>query len=418
MDSHVKRLAAISVFFVFTSVCIAQNAPAPQPAEGQKSADQATPAPAEAATPSAPLPTPAITGPIQALPPINVDAGPFGTIKVNGIVNGMGMWTGNYVPGDNSTQAALSNAQIFVQKTDGWFQFYVQAGAYNIPALGTPFVATDKTMSNLYGPVPVAYVKLQAAKNTSFEVGALPTLMGAEYTFTFENMNVDRGLLWNQENAVNRGVQVNQTIGKFTASLSWNDGYYSNRYSWLSGSLTYANGPHSLIFAGMGNAGQTAYQTAATPVQNNSTMYAVIYTYTKGAWIVQPYWQYSSVPTNPKVGVTKGASTQGGAILVNHTFKHGFSLPARWEYIATTGSAAENAVNLLYGPGSKGTSITLTPTFQRGGFFCRGDLAYVHANDITPGLAFGQGGTLKSQVRATAEIGFILGNNIIEKKTP
>jgi len=27
----------------------------------------------------------------------------------------------------------------------------------------------------------------------------LPTLIGAEYTFTFENMNIERGLLWNQE---------------------------------------------------------------------------------------------------------------------------------------------------------------------------------------------------------------------------
>jgi hypothetical protein len=52
--------------------------------------------------------------------------------------------------------------------------------------------------------------------------------MGAEYTFTFENMNIERGLLWNQENAINRGIQVNQTIGK-SASLSWNDGFYSNR---------------------------------------------------------------------------------------------------------------------------------------------------------------------------------------------
>jgi hypothetical protein len=43
-------------------------------------------------------------------------------------------------------------------------------------------------------------------------------LIGAEYTFTFENMNIQRGLLWNQENAVTRGVQVNQTMGKFGSS--------------------------------------------------------------------------------------------------------------------------------------------------------------------------------------------------------
>ena len=187
---------------------------------------------------------------------------------------------------------------MFLQRTDGWFQFYLQAGAYNIPALGTPFLDTGKAVSDLYGPLPVAFLKLVPGKNTSILIGALPTLMGAEYTFTFENINIERGLLWNQENAINRGIQVNQTMGKFTASLSWNDGYYSNRYSWLSGSLTYANGPHSLSFVGMGNLGQTAFQTLATPIQNNSTMYAAIYTYTKGAWIIQPYYQYSNVPTN------------------------------------------------------------------------------------------------------------------------
>ena len=50
--------------------------------------------------------------------------------------------------------------------------------------------------------------------------------MGAESTFTFQNMNIERGLLWNQENAVNRGVQVNHTLGKLTASLAWTDGYH------------------------------------------------------------------------------------------------------------------------------------------------------------------------------------------------
>jgi hypothetical protein len=279
-----------------------------------------------------------------------------------------------------------------------------------------PFLATDKTMTDLYGPVPVAYVKFQAGKNTSILVGSLPTLIGAEYTFTFENMNVSRGLLWNQETAVSRGIQVNQTMGKFTASASWNDGFYSNRYSWLTGSLTYANGPHSVSFVAGGNLGQTAFQTYATPVQNNGSIYNFIYTYTKGSWIVQPYWQYTNVPTNAKIGILKGASTDGGAILVSHAFKHGFSLPLRFEYIGSSGTAAQQAVNLMYGPGSAATSATVTPTFQYGGFFFRGDLGLVHASSITPGDAFGRSGANQTQPRAVAEIGFMFGNNIVEKK--
>ena len=174
--------------------------------------------------------------------------------------------------------------------------------------------------------------------------------------------------------------------------------------------------PHALSFVAGGNLGQTAYQTFATPVQNNGSIYNVIYTYTKGSWIVQPYFQYTDVPTNAKIGVQNGASTTGGAILLSYAFKHGFSLPIRWEYIASSGSAAENSVNLMYGPGSTGTSFTVTPTFQAGGFFARGDIAWTHAGSYAPGSVFGANGMNNNQFRAVGEIGFVFGNNITEKK--
>ncbi len=359
------------------------------------------------APPPAPISTPAITGPLQPPLPNNIGGEKIPGLSVNGVVTGMGISQGNRAPGDDAGQADLSNAQIFVQKTTGWWQFYAQGGAYNLPILGVPFLNTDKTVSDFYGPVPVAYLKLVPGKTTSILAGALPTLMGAESTFTFQNMNINRGLLWNQENAVNRGVQVNQTFGKMTASLSWNDGFYSNRYSWLSGSLAYADGPHTITFSGMGNLAQTAYRTTATPLQNNSVMYALIYAYSKSGWIVQPYFQYSDVPTNAKAGIPKGASTYGGAILLSRTLKRGFSLAGRAEYIASTGSAAEGSVNMLYGPGSAAWSLTLTPTYQTGRFFIRGDLSLVRVNSETPGFAFGSDGSKRSQPRASIEAGFL-----------
>jgi len=68
-------------------------------------------------------------------------------------------------------------------------------------------------------------------------------------------------------NAVSRGIQVNQTWGKWSASLAWTDGFYQ-RYSWLSGDLMYTNGPNMIMFVGGGNLGQTKFETFATPVQN------------------------------------------------------------------------------------------------------------------------------------------------------
>jgi hypothetical protein len=230
-------------------------------------------------------------------------------------------------------------------------------------------------------------------------------------------MNIERGLLWNQENAISRGIQLNQAIGKYvTASLSWNDGFYSNRYTWLTGSLTFTKGPHALSFVAGGNYDKTAWQTLATPVQNNGSIYNVIYTFTKGPWVIQPYFQYTDVPTNLRAGITNGNATQGEAILLSHAFKHGFSLAGRGEYISSTGSVAQKSVNLMFGPGSTGTSVTVTPTFQLGGFFVRGDISYVHAGSFTPGDAFGAAGLNDNQVRAVGEIGFMFGNNIVEKK--
>ena len=356
---------------------------------------------------ASPLSSPSITGPLQGGAPITFDAGPIGKLSLNGVLSGLGLVQGNHVSGDSTGQAALSNGQVFVQKADGWWQFYVQAGAYNIVSLGLPFLSTGRQVDDLYGPVPVAYLKFVPAKNTSIQFGELPTLMGAEYTFDFQNMNVERGLLWNQENAINRGIQVNQTVGKLAASLSWNDGYYSNRYSWLSGSLTYTQGPHSLEFVGMGNLSHTAFQTAATPIQNNSVMYAVEYAYTKGSWIVQPYYQYSDVATDPVIGIAKGASTQAGAVLLSHTLGHGYSLAGRGEYITSSSSATDQAVNLLYGPGSAAWSLTATPTYQHQRFFLRGDLSYVRATSITPGDAFGSDGTQQNQSRGVLEVGFL-----------
>ena len=71
--------------------------------------------------------------------------------------------------------------------------------------------------------------------------------------------------------------------------------------------------------------------------------------------------------------------------------------------MATTPSRrrAADAINLMYGPGSSGISITVTPTFQYGGFFFRGDLSWVHASDITPGYTLGPTGVDANQPRCS-----------------
>jgi hypothetical protein len=381
--------------------------------------DQGAPTPAnppQAATPGAnaaapaPLPSPSMTGPLATAVPHEIPAGPFGKLEVTGILSGMGWTEGNHIPGDSPSHADVSNAQVFVQKNTGWFQFYLQGGAYNLPALGVPFTSTVDTVRNLYGPLPTAYLKLVKG-NFNVEVGELPTLIGAEYTFSFENMNIERGLLWGQEPAISRGIQLNDTYKKLSVSFSWNDGFYSNRYTSLSGSLALAlNSSNTISFVASGNAGAYAKNTAATPLfLNNEQIYNLLYTYTKGAVTITPYYQYTVVKTNPSIGILQGAHTNGGAILANFNLKHGISLGFRPEYIKSSGTVLDlNAINLLYGPGSGAFSFTVTPTYVKDAFFIRGDFSIVHATDTTPAFGvFGPTGLRVNQPRGVLEAGFM-----------
>ena len=400
------------------STASASSASSPADVTTQDQAPAAAPAAAPpAAAAPAPLSTPSMSGPLATGIAHELPAGPFGKIEITGTLSGMALFGNNPVAPGEEGHVDLSNAQIFIQKTSGWFQFYLQGGVYDLPAVGTLFAKATDTTKGTYGPFPVGYVKLVKG-NFNVEIGSLPTLIGDEYTFTFQNMNIERGLLWNQEPAVSRGVQINDTYKKLTLSFSWNDGFYSDRYTSLSGLLAYAiNGANTLTFAAGGNAGTyvrtgPANGFGVTPTyQNNEQVYNLIYTYTKGAITISPYYQYTVVKSNDAVYLTPGAHTNGGAILANYNFKHGISFSVRPEYIKSSGSIATNEANLLtYGPGTGAFTFTATPTWVKDAFFLRGDLSFVHVTNFTAGpteFAFGLGGTHANQTRGVIEAGFL-----------
>lgn len=394
MKKHIASAAVAATILTMTPA-VAQEAPA------------ATPTPAAAPTP--PALGPSLAGPLAGnATPTNFDIDGFGKIYVTGVASGIARFQDHSVPGDHGSFGDLSNGQVFVQKVDGVFQFYAQFGIYSIPSLGVGYTRASRLNEATFGPVPQAFIKIAPSANFSVEVGKLPTLIGAEYTFTFQNMNIDRGLLWNQEQAVSKGIQANYTHGPLAFSLSLNDGYYSSKYSTLSGSVAWTINPTSVLaFAASGNTKTTYKSTFATPgLLNNSQIYNIIYTYTKGPLIVQPYVQYTHVPTQPFFGTT-AADTIGGAVLVKYSLSPSFSVPVRAEYISSSGARNSSAASLLYGPGSDAFSFTITPTYQYKVFFARVEGSYVSAGSTTPGFAFGSNGTNNSQLRGLVELGMM-----------
>lgn len=388
-------------------------------------ADAQTPAtPAPAATPPASaapatpatvtLPVPGMAGSLAfASPPFSLDTGVLGKWYVDGVLSGLGLVQSHAVASDKTGLADISNGQVFIQKIDGVVQFYAQVGAYSIPSLGTPYshlTDTSSALNNYFSAVPQAFLKIVPADNFSIQAGKLPTLIGAEYTFSFENFNIERGLLWNQEPAVSRGVQANYTVGPVTLSLSLNDGYYSDRYNWLSGSATWVINPtNTLVFAAGGNLGKSGTATIATPLaQNNSSIYNLIYTYNNAPLTITPYFQYSRVDAKPEIGIYASASTYSGAVLANYVFTPKFQLAGRAEYIKQDGgSSAIAPTNLLYGAGSGAFSFTVTPTFTYNHFFARADLSVVDITDLVSGDGFGHDGTSRTQYRGILETGII-----------
>src|SRR6516165_4699215 len=388
-------------------------------------AEESTEQPAAEEKPAAPtaMTTPVMPGPLTANPnPMSFDAGPLGPIYLTGAVSGLTLWQNNTAPGDQHSLGSLSNGQFFFQKNEGLFQYYLQTGAYTIPVIGTPYVNTPRATGDFFGPLPMAWAKVAPTDTFSIQGGKLPTVIGAENTFTFQNMNIERGLLWAQEPAISRGGQLNYTSGPLAFALSFNDGFYSNRYTWLSGSATYTiDSSNNVVLAAGGNYAHTDkvttttpfFQTTATPLfQNNETLFTLVYNYNSAPWTITPYFQFTHVPAASSIGAFSAASTYGGAILANYSFAEdsflpGFSIPIRFEYIGSSGSLANGAPNLLYGPGSNAWSVTLTPTYQYKIFFARAEFSHVGANSTTSGLVFGPSGTNTTQTRFMFEAGVL-----------
>jgi hypothetical protein len=404
----VRSAAAETTLIMLT---LAALAAAPRLAQAQAPSADAE-AGSTAATVS--LDAPGMLGLLSFNPaPTAIDAGPFGTWCVDGALSGLGFTQSARTAADHAAGVDVGNAQVIVQKPAGAAQFYVQAGAYAIPALGTPYnkaTSAATELSSTYGLLPQAFVKLAPLDDLSILAGKLPSLIGAEDTFTFQNFNIQRGLLWNQEPAISRGVQANLTAGQVTLSVSANDGFYSDRLSWLSGSATWAiDADRSLTAAGGGNLARSHVSSPATPLaQNDGSLCDLVYTQVAKPFTVVPYMHYARVDRDPAAGLLSSASSYGAALLASATIGDRWGLSARLEGIATTGRAHDAAAtNLLYGAGSRAVSATLTPTYVFRRLFVRADVSAVAIFRMTQGDGFGSTGEAGTQLRALIEAGVV-----------
>ena len=375
------------------------------------------------------LSLPMMAGLAQASPlsmpaPLTFSAGPLGKLDVQGIASGMAFYQ-DFPQGAAGTMGAknvgadITNGMVIIQKNTGALQFYIQAGAYSFPTLAAAIPSSTSDI-NFFGAMPVAYLKYAPSSDYSVEVGKLPTLIGAEGGFTYQNINIARGLLWDVEPLVSRGVQFNASKGPISASVSLNDGYYSNRYNVMSGLLSYAiNGSNTVSFYAQGPLGKVRqpFTTAAysaysaySAIGTSSDIYGVEYVYSSGPWMIEPYVQYMHTPQSNRLGIAHSFSNYGASVLADYSFTNTISLAGRVEYLGVGGKPGQgissSAAGLTDLPAdSHAWSITLTPTYQDGGFFARAELSYVAAS-APAGLGLSSFNNT-TQLRGMLETGFM-----------
>jgi hypothetical protein len=349
---------------------------------------------------------------------LNHDVPHMGNWHLNAALSGLAANQSNANLGDPRNYGDVSNAQAVVSKSTGLFQFFAVAGFYSIPDLSTNYTRAATQTKNTWGALPIAIATFAPDPNWSLNVGNLFALGGSEGTFTYENINIQRGLLWGQTNSVTRGAQLNYQNNAWSSSIAWTDGAYSGTYNWLGISTAYQlNSQSSVTAVWNGSLSGNAINTTGTPLlQNNSQITNLLYSYSANRWAINPYLQYSIVPARPSIGIAGVSGTQGFGLLTTYRItplvdgqpaKKNMTVPFRLEYLNSWGNSGTSSNNLLYGPNSAAWSATITPTFQDGFLFARIEGSYVRANNYTNGTAFGVSGSAPAQARVMLEVGFL-----------
>jgi hypothetical protein len=310
---------------------------------------------------------------------------------------------------DLTSRTNLSNLMTTVTRNTGLVRFGATVGEYAFPVVGQALNPTFKAGSNtdLFGIIPVAYVQYVPTSSLTISAGKLATMIGQENGFTWQDVTIQRGLAWNSESTISRGVRVTYVRGPFSGNLEYNDGYYSGRLNSLEGLFGWQPTANTnLQFAFLvppSNQGPNPTTSIA-----NKRLYDLMLTQTFGKLTLTPYLLWVDSPQDATIGFNGDERAFFGVMIANYTFSPTWSVGARYESGAdrsTTTDTSANADFLGYGPGSSASTITLTPTYKAGHFVIRGEYSSVNLLQFTPGLGFGSAGTTSAQSRLGIEIG-------------
>lgn len=284
-------------------------------------------------------------------------------------------------------RANLMNALVTAARPAGEVQFSVTAGAYALPALGVPW-QTTAFYTRLFGPVPQAWITWAPTSAWSVRAGQLPSLLGQENVFSFQNVNLERGLLWNAlENTFSRAAELDYAHGRWSGALQFGDGFYSRDFGAVSALAAFEANPSDTLSAAL------LWPNRATPPNRtfhdaNARVLDLMWTHQRGRWSWTPYALWFESPPSPTAGYRRPATAAGAAWITTYRLSRAWSLAARLEWArgGTAGVAADAPHQnvLLLGPGVRAGSATVTPSWRRGWLLARAEVSCVAASGHTP----------------------------------
>ena len=361
-------------------------------------------APAPTASPNAsPSPTPT--------PPV-VLGGAFTIFgfHTNGVNNTGALDTAN--GNDRAGRADLSNLMLNLSAGDARFRVSGSVGVYNFPTVGMAINQTSQAGANtlLYSQLPVAAAQYNFNSHFSLAAGKFASLLGQESPFTYQNINVQRGLGWAIEPTISRGVRAVYSNGPWSATLEANDAYYSGRnraIEWLVGWSPSSD--TNIQFAGIvpgSNVGPNP-----TVSIGNKAEYDLMLTRQFGKLQLLPYMLWVHSPGAPSLGYTRDENAMAAVLMGTYTWSTPFSLAFRFESVwnqSAVNDTSGNADLIGYGPGSAAISLTLTPTYHFANFgVLRLEYSHVVLTSFLSGLGFGAAGTGGHQDRFGFELGVV-----------
>jgi len=308
-----------------------------------------------------------------------------------------------------NSRTDYANIQATVTRNTGAFRFGATIGEYAFPVVGQAINPTFRAGSNtdVFSYVPVAYVQYVPNAAWTVTAGKMAALLGQESNFTYQNVNIQRGLGWNAEPTFTRGVRASYVQGKFTGNLGYTDGFYSGRLNTLEGLVAWNASANTTVQVAWILPKSDALPNPTTGIANKREGDLML-TRQIGKLQLLPYLLWIDSPQNKSIGFNGDERAFAGVLIANYVFDSAWSVGARYESISNRSSALDPGANadlVGFGPGSTATTFTITPAFKTGHTTLRAEYSSVNLGTFTPGLGFGATGRNSSQSRLGFELG-------------